>query len=127
MDQSIDVKPLAMKFLANNLYEFKKGVRQLFMMTMGAVEGGHVRRRLERDAIAYYVQEVSASKQNVFFGCPAFVETARSIVTKPLGRLTPEEDFILGTMLGYDTEQQCLRFLAMSKDGRRCQQQAAVA
>lgn len=126
MDQSVEVKLLAMKFLANYLYEYKKGVRQLFMMTMGALEVSHVKRRLEREAIDYYVHEVSATKVNVLFGRSACVETARNIVTKPLSRLTPEEDFILGTLLGYDQEQQCLRFLAMAKDGRRPRHQSAA-
>ncbi len=31
-------------------------------------------------------------------------------MTRPLNQLTPEEDFILGTMLGYDLCAQCERF-----------------
>lgn len=32
------------------------------------------------------------------------------IVTRPLNLLTPEEDFMLGTMLGYDICAQCERY-----------------
>lgn len=32
------------------------------------------------------------------------------MVTRPLNRLTPEEDFILGAMLGYDICAQCKRY-----------------
>ena len=34
----------------------------------------------------------------------------RMIVTRPLNLLTPEEDFMLGTMLGYDICAQCERY-----------------
>ena len=42
---------------------------------------------------------------------------ARAIVTRPLNALTAEEDFMLGTLLGYDREQQCRRFLTRSGRG----------
>lgn len=32
------------------------------------------------------------------------------MVTRPLNLLTPEEDFILGAMLGYDICAQCKRY-----------------
>ena len=32
------------------------------------------------------------------------------MITKPLNQLTPEEDFILGAMLGYDIRVQCERY-----------------
>ena len=32
------------------------------------------------------------------------------IVTRPLNLLTPEEDFMLGAMLGYDICAQCERY-----------------
>ena len=35
------------------------------------------------------------------------MEAMRHIITRPLNQLTAEEDFILGTMLGYDLCQQC--------------------
>ena len=34
----------------------------------------------------------------------------RQIIIRPLNKLTPEEDFILGAMLGYDICQQCKRY-----------------
>lgn len=33
-----------------------------------------------------------------------------TMVTRPLNQLTPEEDFILGAMLGYDICAQCERY-----------------
>ena len=38
------------------------------------------------------------------------MEAIRLIVTRPLNELTPEEDFILGAMLGYDICAQCERY-----------------
>ncbi|NFV79174.1 DUF2023 family protein [Magnetospirillum aberrantis] len=114
MDQAIGVKSVALRFLANHLYEYRKGVRRMFMMTLTPPEAQAVRQRLDREDIAYHVQEVGPSKVNVLFGHAAWVETASRIVTKPLARLSPAEDFMLGTLLGYDPEQQCRRFLAQS-------------
>lgn len=31
-------------------------------------------------------------------------------IHKPLNKLTPEEDFMLGAMLGYDLAKQCRRY-----------------
>ena len=42
---------------------------------------------------------------------------ARALVIRPLNALTAEEDFMLGTMLGYDREQQCRRYLTRSGRG----------
>lgn len=112
------MKSATMGDLVHRLYEYRKGVRQLFMMTMTAQEAVVVVTRLQTESIEHHAQPVSPRKVNVFFGREACVELVRQMVTKPLCRLTPEEDFILGTLLGYDREQQCLRFLSMTKGGR---------
>ncbi len=116
MDQATVVGGgVVLRFLAHHLYEYRKGVRRMFMMTMTPPEAQAVRQRLEREGVEYHVHEVNDAKVNVLFGHVAWIETARSIVTKPLARLTPEEDFMLGTLLGYDPEQQCRRFLAQTR------------
>ena len=46
----------------------------------------------------------------LFFGKKPCLEAIRMIVTRPLNQLTPEEDFILGAMLGYDICAQCERY-----------------
>jgi len=112
------MKSATMGDLVHRLYEYRKGVRQLFMMTMTAQEATEVVTRLRTESIEHHAQPVSPKKVNVFFGRKACVQLVRHMVTKPLCRLTPEEDFILGTLLGYDREQQCLRFLSMTKAGR---------
>lgn len=127
MDRSTVVSTAALRFLVHHLYEYRKGVRQLFMMTMTSLEALQVQKRLEREAIDFHAYRVSGAKVNIFFGRSPCVEIVRRIVTKPLSQLSPEEDFILGTMLGYDREQQCLRFLAMTKAGRPVAIRPAVA
>ena len=60
--------------------------------------------------ISYMIQEIGTNKINLFFGKPECMEAMRHIITRPLNQLTAEEDFILGTMLGYDLCQQCKRY-----------------
>lgn len=106
-----------MALLPQYLYEFHKGVRRLFLLTMTPHEARAVQQRLERECVAVYVQPVGLSKVNLFFGRAPYVETVRRIVLRPLNELTPEEDFMLGALLGYDGEQQCRRYLQRSGVG----------
>jgi len=120
MDQPIDVIPAgaaraSLKILAHHLYEYDKGVRQMFMMTLGPHDTDAVVRRLCRRGIDHHIHPVSPAKTNVFFGRAAWIDTVRMVVCKPLNQLSPEEDFILGILLGYDKEMQCRRFLALAQ------------
>ena len=45
-----------------------------------------------------------------YFGREECLNAIRMIVTRPLNLLTPEEDFMLGAMLGYDICAQCERY-----------------
>ncbi len=101
----------------HHLYELGRGVRPLFLMTLGTRDLPPLLARLERAGIDHFVQQVSPAKANLFFGRDAFVAVARALVTRPLNALTAEEDFMLGTMLGYDREQQCRRYLTRSGRG----------
>ena len=53
--------------------------------------------RLEKSGLEYEICPINAHRLNL-------------ICNRPLNLLTPEEDFILGTMLGYDVCQQCERY-----------------
>lgn len=101
-----------LRLFHHNIYEYGRGVRGLFLMTLSRQELELTVGKLERQGIHHFVQELNPIKVNLFFGRPAFVAVARSFVARPLNALTPEEDFMLGTLLGYDREQQCRRFLA---------------
>jgi hypothetical protein len=108
--QTADTLPV-LRLYHHNVYEYRRGVRSLFLMTVSRRELELVRGKLAVQGIDHFVQELGVAKANLFFGRSAFVAVARSFVTRPLNALTAEEDFMLGTLLGYDGEQQCRRFL----------------
>ena len=104
------MQPGEMKMFMQHIYQFKKGIRSLVLCTMCKTCAGIVAERLKRQEIEYVVQEVGSNKINLYFGKRACLDAVRTFIDKPLNRLTPEEDFILGAMLGYDITQQCERY-----------------
>ena len=84
------ITPLEMKVLMNHIYEYQKGVRQMVLFTCPKKYEEYATQRLQSQNIEYVLQPAGK--------------------TRPLNELTPEEDFILGTMLGYDLCAQCQRF-----------------
>lgn len=104
-----------MQVLAHHIYEYKKGLRHLVLHTLNSSYRDVAEERLKQQNIDYVIQIVSSSKINIFFGRRECVDVIRRIGVKKLHEYTPEEDFILGTMLGYDRLQQCRRYLQMNK------------
>ncbi|MBB5022513.1 DUF2023 family protein [Desulfurispira natronophila] len=100
-----------MKVLSHHIYEYRKGLRNLILHTMKASQRHEAQMRLQRHGISYLVYELAPDKINIFFGAPECIEVLRRIGKNSLTDFTSEEDFILGTMLGYDRLQQCQRFL----------------
>lgn len=101
--------------LPHCLYELKKGVRGLCLLTMGREQSAATLARLQRERLAVHVQQVSPTKVNVYFGKRRFVEVARQLAGRPLNDLSPAEDFVLGTLLGYAATEQCKRYLRRSQ------------
>lgn len=99
-----------LKVLMNHIYELQKGVRQMVLFTCDKKYGDQTIERLESQGIPYVLQPAGQKNLNVYFGRRECLEAIRLIVTRPLNQLTPEEDFILGTMLGYDLCAQCERY-----------------
>jgi hypothetical protein len=102
--------PTEMKVLMNHIYELHKGVRQMVLFTCNKKYREQAVSRLESQGIPYVLQPAGQQNLNVYFGRPECLEAIRLIVTRPLNQLTPEEDFILGAMLGYDICAQCQRY-----------------
>jgi hypothetical protein len=102
--------PTEIKVLMNHIYELQKGVRQMVLFTCDKKYGDQTIERLESQGIPYVLQPAGQKNLNVYFGRRECLEAIRLIVTRPLNQLTPEEDFILGTMLGYDLCAQCERY-----------------
>ncbi len=102
-----------MKVLTHYIYEYKKGLRKLVLHTMDSNYRELAEKKLQSQKISYEIREVTDKKINIFFGADECIEVIRSFGNKKLNQFSPEEDYILGTMLGYDKIQQCQRYLHM--------------
>ena len=102
--------PTELKVLMNHIYELQKGVRQMVLFTCNKKYGDQTVERLESLGIPYVLPSAGRQNLNVYFGKRECLDAIRLIVTRPLNQLTPEEDFILGAMLGYDICAQCERY-----------------
>ena len=111
----------AMKVLMNHIYEYKKGVRRMILFTCNRRFEAFATNRLCRQSIDYVVQPAGKENVNVYFGRKECLDAIRLFVTRPLNELTPEEDFILGAMLGYDICAQCERYCERKGRCANCQ------
>lgn len=115
MKQTDTVLPAEIKVLYNHIYEYKKGIRKLILFTMNNKHSELALKRLENQNIEYLIQKAGRNSINLYFGHTECLETIKLFVDRPLNRLTPEEDFILGALLGYDISHQCKRFCSRKK------------
>ncbi|MFT3992937.1 MAG: DUF2023 family protein [Dysgonomonas sp.] len=100
-----------MRVFYHLIYEFKKGVRDLMLCTLTADTESMVKSKLDKNGICYTIQKLKNGNINVFFGKEECLSVANKICKdKPLNLLTPEEDFILGILLGYSISEQCNRY-----------------
>ncbi len=100
-----------MEVLAHLIYEYRKRLRSLALFTFHSSKLEKVEERLRNHGIKFIVQHVSETKMNVFFGDEPCIKIVEKFADRMLYELTPEEDFILGIMLGYDRMQQCERYI----------------
>jgi len=100
-----------MDVFTHHLLEYKKGLRTLVLHTTKVSNRDAIKKKLERAMIAHYIQTVNGTKINVFFGNSICIDVIKQMNFTSLSNLTDEEDFILGTMLGYDRLKQCERYL----------------
>lgn len=105
-----DLDTAELKLFTNHIYELEKGVRRMVLYTTHDKNRSFAERRLADRNIRYVVQPVGNERVNIFFGCDECIEAVKFLLTRPLYELTPEEDFILGAMLGYDICTQCKRY-----------------
>jgi hypothetical protein len=104
-----------LKVFHHLIYEYKKGVRSLILTTEKAEYSEAIETRLKDEDIDYAIQIVNDEKINIFFGDKDCVDVVKTFIGKRLNELTPEQDFILGIMLGYDRLRQCARYLTKLK------------
>jgi hypothetical protein len=104
-----------MQVLKHHVYEYKKGIRNMVLHTMKRTEMERAIYFLQMKDVSFLINEVNETKINVFFGNQECVEIVKLFRLGTLSDLTPEQDFMLGIMLGYSREQQYARFLKQSE------------
>ena len=110
-----DINPVELKVFLNHIYEFKKGVRQMVLYTTNRKYEDFAVKRLTSQKIKYIIQPIDDTRINVFFGRSECIKAVSMMINRPLNELTPEEDFILGALLGYDICGQCKRYCSRKK------------
>ena len=93
------------------MYEYQKGLRDLCLHTCSAEHQEKIEQLLKKQNINYLVCPLENNKINVFFGMPSCIEIIQQFSCSELNKISTEEDFILGMMLGYAKPQQYERFL----------------
>lgn len=108
----VSLPKLDLKVFHHHIYEYKKGLRELILTTEKITSQEYIESRLKKEKIAYLINKITDTKINVFFGSDVCIKVVERF-NSSLNKLPPEEDFILGTMLGYSKLQQCERYLRM--------------
>ncbi|ALO17229.1 hypothetical protein L21SP5_03628 [Salinivirga cyanobacteriivorans] len=122
-----DFQSADMQVLKHHVYEYKKGIRNMVLHTMNSSEKEKAVFFLKKREVVFWISDVSETKINVFFGNQECVEIVKSFHLKSLNELTPEQDFILGIMLGYSREQQYSRYLKKYKNFEKCKNEILSA
>ena len=102
--------PADIRVLSEQIYQYQKGVRQMVLCTFHKRHESLAIKKLNSQGIDYVIQPVGNGRINLYFGRKACVNTIQHLVKRPLRDLTPEEDFMLGALLGYDITMQCERY-----------------
>ncbi len=100
-----------MEVFIHHIYEYQKGIRNLILHTTDKKDLKLIKEKLNSANIDYIIYPLGKQRINIFFGAKECVEVIKNINKISLTTYTPEEDFILGIMLGYDRRRQCERFL----------------
>ncbi len=100
-----------MQVFNHHVYEYKKGLRNLILYTSKKIDQDDIIEKLTIDNISYLIYSVNEDIINIFFGNDSCIEVIRLIGKNSLNDYTPDEDFILGIMLGYDRVLQCKRYI----------------
>ena len=83
----------------------------MILCTLSGKLEDKVKARLQKNNISYMIQKLENGKINVFFGNDECLQVASKICKdKPLNKLSAEEDFMLGVLLGYSVSEQCRRY-----------------
>lgn len=97
------------------VYEYQKGLRDLCLFTCPNEHIKKIEKSLLAQKIDYLICPIENNKINVFFGMNICLEIIKQFSCKQLNKLSLEEDFILGIMLGYARVRQYERLLTRKK------------
>ncbi len=97
----------------HHIYEYEKGIRAMVLCTLSPEDCTVVCNKLKARAIDFYCKRTpGGGNVNLFFGKKSCIELVQIfLLNKDLHELNDEEDFIIGTLLGYDIAGQCDRYL----------------
>lgn len=112
----IDTKNL--QVFHHHIYEFKKGLRNLVLATEKADKREAIEGRLIKENIPHVIHQITEDKINVYFGQQSCIDIVKTFDVR-LNKITPEQDFLLGIMLGYDRLKQCDRYLKIKSNLRQ--------
>ncbi len=110
-----------LQVFCHHIYELKKGLRNLVLATEKKENQQLIEARLKKENISYIIHKITDTKINVYFGNKHCIEIIATFDQR-LNKLTPEQDFILGIMLGYDRTQQCCRYLKMRQKNSKVEE-----
>lgn len=106
-----------MRVFTTYLYEVQKGTKPVALITCDKKLCTLAVLKLKKAGVSFLVRRVSGGKFNLFFGDKNCIDVLKKLIVKPLNELNPLEDYILGTILGYDIKLQCERFLKLAGAG----------
>ena len=110
----------------HHIYEYQKGLRHLVLHTMRVQDQSSAERKLRERNICYLIWPLGKDKINIFFGSCECIAVLKLFGKSHLSELSREEDFILGTMLGYDRLLQCERYiLKKNRERSACAEQVS--
>ena len=92
------------------IYELKKGTKPIALITGSSSLREKYCEKIRKNNLACCIQNIGC-KDNIFFGSKECIDIISLFLRKKLSKLTPEQDFILGIMLGYNRIEQCKRYL----------------
>lgn len=101
-----------MELFKNLIYEYKKGIRDLSLHTCEKQDLSTYLAILKQLNTQYLITEPAKNKVNIYFGNPLCLKILKNFSSIKLNELTPQEDFILGIMLGYSRNEQYKRILS---------------
>jgi hypothetical protein len=110
-----DFRSADLRVLLHHIYEYRKGLRDMVLHTMSSADRQKAEYILKQKNICFHTRTVSRNKINIFFGHEECVDVVRSFGDKSLSEYTPEQDYILGIMLGYNRKEQGKRYIRRLK------------